>query len=29
MSPCLGFAVLLTIYGLAATLLRAWYDRTH
>lgn len=29
MSLSLGFAILLTIYGLAATLLRAWYDRTH
>jgi hypothetical protein len=29
MSVCLGFAILLTLYGLAASLLKAWSDRTH
>lgn len=29
MSLSLGFAILLTLYGLAASLLEAWYQRTH
>ncbi len=29
MSLCLGFAILLTIYGLASSLLGAWYQRSH
>lgn len=29
MSLSLGFAILLTLYGLASSLLHAWSDRTH
>lgn len=29
MSACLGFAILLTFYGLASSLLKAWSDRSH
>ena len=29
MSLSLGFAILLTLYGLATSLLEAWYKRTH
>ncbi len=29
MSLSLAFAILLTIYGLASSLLGAWYRRTH
>lgn len=29
MSLSLGFVILLTLYGLASSLLNAWFDRTH
>ena len=29
MSVCLGFAILLTVYGLASSLLKAWSERPH
>ncbi|MGF6693454.1 hypothetical protein M2318_003537 [Metapseudomonas resinovorans] len=29
MSTCLGFAILLTLYGLASSLLKAWSERSH